>query len=56
MRALILREEAGAVSAAIESVDEALLPGGDVVIDVDYSTLNYKDGMILKGLGRLVSQ
>ncbi|WP_445681674.1 MDR family oxidoreductase [Radicibacter daui] len=56
MRALILREEAGAVSAAIESVDEALLPGGDVVIDVDYSTLNYKDGMILKGLGRLVRQ
>lgn len=56
MRALILREEAGAVSAAIESVDEALLPGGDVVVDVDYSTLNYKDGMVLKGLGRLVRQ
>lgn len=56
MRALVLREEAGAVSAAIENVDEAALPGGDVVVDVDYSTLNYKDGMILKGLGRLVRQ
>jgi acrylyl-CoA reductase (NADPH) len=56
MRALVLREENGAVSSAIETVDEALLPGGDVVVDVDYSTLNYKDGMVLKGLGRLVRQ
>jgi acrylyl-CoA reductase (NADPH) len=37
-------------------VDEAQLPPGDVTVDVQYSTLNYKDGMILKGLGRLVRQ
>ncbi|MEW5726611.1 MAG: MDR family oxidoreductase, partial [Pseudomonadota bacterium] len=29
---------------------------GDVTVRIDYSTLNYKDGMILNGLGRLVRQ
>ena len=27
---------------------------GDVTVRIDYSTLNYKDGMVLKGVGRLV--
>ncbi len=53
-RALVLREEGGKVAAAIEAVDEARLPPGDVEIAVEYSTLNYKDGMILQGIGRLV--
>ena len=30
------------------------LPPGEVTVAVDYSTLNYKDGMILNGIGRLV--
>jgi acrylyl-CoA reductase (NADPH) len=54
MRALLLRETAGKVTAAIETLDDGLLPSGDVTVRVAYSTLNYKDGMILKGLGRLV--
>ena len=32
------------------------LPAGDVTVAVEYSTLNYKDGLILHGLGRLVRQ
>ncbi|OSQ42569.1 MDR family oxidoreductase [Thalassospira sp. MCCC 1A01428] len=32
------------------------LPEGEVLIRVSHSTLNYKDGMILNGLGRLVRQ
>ena len=32
------------------------LPPGDVTVAVEYSTLNYKDGMILQGQGRLVRQ
>jgi len=35
-------------------VDEARLPDGEVTVAIDYSTLNYKDGMILNGVGRLV--
>jgi acrylyl-CoA reductase (NADPH) len=53
-RALVLRENNGSVSAQIEPVDETQLPPGDVTVRVEYSTLNYKDGLILNGLGRLV--
>jgi len=35
-------------------VDEALLPAGGVTVAVECSTLNYKDGLILQGIGRLV--
>jgi len=54
VRALLLREADGKVIAAIERVDEAALPPGEVTVAVEYSTLNYKDGLILNGLGRLV--
>src|SRR5260370_23915513 len=53
-RALVLREEGGKVVPRIEAVDEALLPPGEVTVRVECSTLNYKDGLILQGLGRLV--
>jgi acrylyl-CoA reductase (NADPH) len=53
-RALVLHEEGGRVVPRIEAVDEALLPQGEVTVRIEYSTLNYKDGMILEGQGRLV--
>src|SRR5689334_571722 len=53
-RALVLHEADGRVSAKIERLSEIALPDGEVIVDVEYSTLNYKDGLILKGLGRLV--
>ena len=52
--ALMLDEEAGKVRASIRRLSVADLPAGDVTVAIDYSTLNYKDGMILNGLGRLV--
>jgi acrylyl-CoA reductase (NADPH) len=53
-RALVLHEEGGKVVPRIEMVDEALLPAGEVTVAIECSTLNYKDGLILQGLGRLV--
>src|SRR5580704_3773848 len=53
-RALMLHEEGGKVVSRLETVDESRLPPGEVTIAVEYSTLNYKDGMILEGQGRLV--
>ena len=53
-RALVLHEEGGKVVPRIEAVDEERLPPGEVTVAVDCSTLNYKDGMILHGIGRLV--
>src|SRR6266478_5110419 len=53
-RALMLHEEGGKVVPRLETVDESRLPSGEVTVAVEYSTLNYKDGMILEGQGRLV--
>jgi acrylyl-CoA reductase (NADPH) len=53
-KALVLREAEGKVGPTIEHLPETALPDGEVIVDVEYSTLNYKDGLILKGLGRLV--
>src|SRR5260370_10356663 len=53
-RALVLHEEGGKIVPRIESVDEGRLPPGEVTVAVECSTLNYKDGMILQGIGRLV--
>ncbi len=53
-KALMLRETDGKVSSAIETVSDNDLPPGEVTVAVEYSTLNYKDGMILNGVGRLV--
>src|SRR5690348_8210024 len=55
-RALVLHEEAGKVVPRLETLDESRLPPGDVTVRIEYSTLNYKDGMILQGQGRLVRQ
>jgi acrylyl-CoA reductase (NADPH) len=53
-RALVLHEVDGKVSARVERLADTALPDGEVTVDVEYSTLNYKDGLILNGLGRLV--
>ena len=53
-RALVLHEEGGKVVPRIEAVEEDRLPPGEVTVAVEYSPLNYKDGLILQGLGRLV--
>ncbi len=55
-RALVLHDEAGKIVPRLETLDESRLPQGDVTVRVAYSTLNYKDGMILQGQGRLVRQ
>lgn len=53
-RALVLEEKDGKVSSSLQSVSEGALPPGDVTVAVTHSTLNYKDGLILAGLGRIV--
>lgn len=52
--ALVLRETDDGALGALEQLTDADLPEGDVTIDVEYSSLNYKDGMALAGQGRIV--
>lgn len=55
-KALIIDQaEDNTISATVEEVSEDRLPqDGEVDIAVEYSTVNYKDGLCLNGLGRLV--
>ncbi|MCW1402782.1 oxidoreductase [Novosphingobium sp. MW5] len=41
-------------TVAVQQLDEAALPEGDVTIDVAFSTLNYKDGLAITGKGPVV--
>jgi len=50
------KNDEGQVTANLVDLDASSLPDGDVLVGVDYSTLNYKDGLILSGLGGLVRQ
>jgi acrylyl-CoA reductase (NADPH) len=52
--ALLLEETNEGLSAAVTELDDDRLPDGDVTVAVEYSSLNYKDGMVLNGIGRLV--
>lgn len=38
----------------VEKIDESQLPEGNVTVDVDYSTLNYKDGLAITGSSPVV--
>jgi len=51
-RALLLEKDAdGQASARIKELDDAALPAGEVTVAVEYSTLNYKDGLCLSATG-----
>ena len=45
----LTRDEEKNVSAEITDLDEADLPEHNVAIDVEYSTVNYKDGLAIMG-------
>lgn len=51
---LISKNEAGQQSVELTQVDEAQLPEGDVTVKVEYSTLNYKDGLAITGKSPVV--
>lgn len=51
---LINRSEDKKISASLETIDESQLPEGDVIVDIDYSTLNYKDGLAITGAAPVV--
>ena len=53
--ALVLNQtEDGKIESQVTELDDSQLPEGDVTINVEWSSLNYKDGMVLQGIGRLV--
>ena len=55
-KALVLNQKGEEFTREIKSIDKNFLKHGDVTVKVDYSDLNFKDGMILKNGGRLVKE
>ena len=53
-KAILLDKSEAGFKAGVESVDEAGLPAGDVLVKVDHSTLNYKDGLAITNKGPVV--
>ncbi|WP_322864869.1 oxidoreductase (plasmid) [Aquicoccus sp. G2-2] len=47
-------DETGKTSAAVQRISESDLPEGDVTVAVEYSTVNYKDGLCIGPGGGLV--
>lgn len=51
-RALVLEKDAeGQAVATVRQLEDSALPAGDVTVAVEYSTLNYKDGLCLSPSG-----
>jgi acrylyl-CoA reductase (NADPH) len=46
-RAILLSKDDGQFHAALAEIDEAQLPQGDVTVRIEFSTLNYKDGLAI---------
>ena len=55
-KALQLSKSEAGFSAQVVDLDEAQLPPGDVLVQVEYSTLNYKDGLAIANKGPVVRQ
>ena len=55
-KAIVLSQEGENFTREVKTLDKSFLKHGDVTVKVDYSDLNFKDGMILKNGGRLVKE
>ncbi|MFW0767885.1 MDR family oxidoreductase [Trabulsiella odontotermitis] len=54
MQALILEQQDGKTVASVQPLDESQLPQGDVSVDIQWSSLNYKDALAITGKGKII--
>jgi acrylyl-CoA reductase (NADPH) len=55
-KALVIDSNGGTITDSMQNIDEASLPPGNVLVGVEYSTVNYKDGLVVTGAGGLVKR
>ena len=53
-KALLIEKDDAGYRAGIKELDDDNLPEGDVTVRIDYSTLNYKDGLAITGKSPVV--
>ena len=51
---LVEKADDGTITQSVQELDDGRLPEGNVTVRVEYSTLNYKDGLCMHGQGGLV--
>jgi len=54
IKAIVINKEDNNYSASLSTIQSSDLPNENVFIDVQYSTLNYKDGLAITGKGPVV--
>jgi len=54
MKAIVIEKAEGGSKAALTNFDEANLMDGDVTVRIEYSTINYKDGLAITGKAPVV--
>lgn len=55
-KALVLEEAGGKVTPSVRELEESALPEGNVTVAVEYTTVNYKDGLVINSGGGLVKR
>ncbi len=55
-KAIVVNQDGENFTREVKSINKDFLKHGDVLVKVDYSTLNYKDALILKNGARLVKE
>lgn len=53
-RALVLKQEDGRTVSGVQHLERASLPHGEVLVQVAYSSINYKDALAITGRGKIV--
>ena len=53
-KALLVEKDDSGLNVGVREIEDDRLPEGNVTVAVDYSTLNYKDGLALAGAGSVV--
>ncbi|MFY7980668.1 MAG: MDR family oxidoreductase [Limnohabitans sp.] len=53
-QALHIEKDDAGYRCALKTLDDSALPEGDVTVQVDYSTINYKDGLAITGKSPVV--
>ena len=55
-KAIVLNQSNGQFSREIKTLSKSFFKTGDVLVKVDYSSLNFKDALILRNGGKLVKE
>ncbi|MBK5071459.1 oxidoreductase [Budviciaceae bacterium CWB-B4] len=54
MKALVLEQQDGQTLASVKDITSEQLPEGNVTVDINWSSINYKDALAITGKGKII--